>query len=272
MATFTIDSENNIAAHAGVPAGADNLQTFATEEGAGEPQCGVAGLATGRDLGHFSRRGPVRRVRAGEETHQSCVAGGSHSESGSARRSGSASSPKTLTRCSSASGRAGRHSLFGLHLPARPRLLCNHLLELVSVPFSTECAKPAVLTLRRRQVNVLPRWDSNQRLCLLRPDAQSFPPADDMTRNDAPGRVRAMLQCGSTVERITPTGPCPISPRYSDANSTVAFTVVFRYTSTDEPPYAGEHATVRRVPTRASGVAPDTRWRRTPQGLPEVPA
>jgi len=32
MATFTIDSENNIAAHAEVPAGADNLQTFATEK------------------------------------------------------------------------------------------------------------------------------------------------------------------------------------------------------------------------------------------------
>ena len=32
MATFTIDSENNIAAHAGIPAGADNLQSFATEK------------------------------------------------------------------------------------------------------------------------------------------------------------------------------------------------------------------------------------------------
>src|SRR5579884_440031 len=32
MATFTIDSENNIAAHAEVPASADNLQTFATEK------------------------------------------------------------------------------------------------------------------------------------------------------------------------------------------------------------------------------------------------
>ena len=32
MATFTIDSENNIAAHAEVPASADKLQTFATEK------------------------------------------------------------------------------------------------------------------------------------------------------------------------------------------------------------------------------------------------
>jgi hypothetical protein len=32
MATFTIDSENNIAAHAGLPADADNLQSFATEK------------------------------------------------------------------------------------------------------------------------------------------------------------------------------------------------------------------------------------------------
>ena len=32
MATFTIDSENNVAAHAGVPASTYNLQTFATEK------------------------------------------------------------------------------------------------------------------------------------------------------------------------------------------------------------------------------------------------
>ena len=32
MSTFTIDSENNIAAHAEVPAGAENLQSFATEK------------------------------------------------------------------------------------------------------------------------------------------------------------------------------------------------------------------------------------------------
>ena len=32
MATFTIDSENNIAAHAGSPANADNLQSFSTEK------------------------------------------------------------------------------------------------------------------------------------------------------------------------------------------------------------------------------------------------
>ena len=32
MATFTIDSDNNIAAHAGSPANADNLQSFATEK------------------------------------------------------------------------------------------------------------------------------------------------------------------------------------------------------------------------------------------------
>ena len=29
---FTIDSENNIAAHAGVPAASDNSQSFATEK------------------------------------------------------------------------------------------------------------------------------------------------------------------------------------------------------------------------------------------------
>ena len=32
MATFTIDSENNIAAHAAVPANTDNLEAFATEK------------------------------------------------------------------------------------------------------------------------------------------------------------------------------------------------------------------------------------------------
>src|SRR5258707_5038603 len=32
MATFTIDTENNIAAHTAVPANLDNLQTFATEQ------------------------------------------------------------------------------------------------------------------------------------------------------------------------------------------------------------------------------------------------
>ena len=32
MATFTIDSENNIAAHGGSPANADNLQSFSTEK------------------------------------------------------------------------------------------------------------------------------------------------------------------------------------------------------------------------------------------------
>src|SRR5258706_14037953 len=32
METFTIDSENNIAAHSAVPANTDNLQAFATEK------------------------------------------------------------------------------------------------------------------------------------------------------------------------------------------------------------------------------------------------
>ncbi len=32
MATFTIDSENNIAAHVAAPANIDNLQAFATEK------------------------------------------------------------------------------------------------------------------------------------------------------------------------------------------------------------------------------------------------
>jgi hypothetical protein len=32
MATFTIDSENNIAAHAAIPTDLDNLQAFATEK------------------------------------------------------------------------------------------------------------------------------------------------------------------------------------------------------------------------------------------------
>jgi hypothetical protein len=32
MATFTIDSDNNIAAHAAVPTNLDNLQAFATEK------------------------------------------------------------------------------------------------------------------------------------------------------------------------------------------------------------------------------------------------
>jgi hypothetical protein len=32
MATFTIDSENNIAAHAAIPTNLDNLQVFATEK------------------------------------------------------------------------------------------------------------------------------------------------------------------------------------------------------------------------------------------------
>jgi hypothetical protein len=36
MATFTIDSENNIAAHAAVPSNLDNLQPFATEKELGK--------------------------------------------------------------------------------------------------------------------------------------------------------------------------------------------------------------------------------------------
>ena len=32
MSTFTIDSENNIAVHAGVPAVSENLQSFTTEK------------------------------------------------------------------------------------------------------------------------------------------------------------------------------------------------------------------------------------------------
>jgi hypothetical protein len=32
MATFTIDTDNNIAAHAGAPASTDNLESFATEK------------------------------------------------------------------------------------------------------------------------------------------------------------------------------------------------------------------------------------------------
>lgn len=32
MATFTIDSENNIVAYAGTPASADHLQPFSTEK------------------------------------------------------------------------------------------------------------------------------------------------------------------------------------------------------------------------------------------------
>ena len=32
MSTFTIDSEDNIAAHAEIPAGSDNLQSFASEK------------------------------------------------------------------------------------------------------------------------------------------------------------------------------------------------------------------------------------------------
>ena len=32
MATFTIDSDNNITAHAGLPAGADNSQSFTNQK------------------------------------------------------------------------------------------------------------------------------------------------------------------------------------------------------------------------------------------------
>ena len=44
MVTFTIDSENNIAAHAEVPASADNLQTFASEKELGSGVTGEHGI------------------------------------------------------------------------------------------------------------------------------------------------------------------------------------------------------------------------------------
>ena len=48
MATFTIDAENNIAAHAAVPDNLENLQAFATE----------------KELGKLAAEWPVSRLVA----------------------------------------------------------------------------------------------------------------------------------------------------------------------------------------------------------------
>jgi hypothetical protein len=46
LSTFTIDSDNNITAHAGLPASADNLQSF----------------TTGKDLAKLAADWPVTRL------------------------------------------------------------------------------------------------------------------------------------------------------------------------------------------------------------------
>lgn len=50
MATFTIETKNNIAAHAGQPSGAENLQFFASEKELRNLAAGVAGRALCRGL------------------------------------------------------------------------------------------------------------------------------------------------------------------------------------------------------------------------------
>ncbi len=54
MATFTIDTDNNIAAHAAVPANIDNLQAFALKSA--EPSNPQASCRIAAVPGPYSRR------------------------------------------------------------------------------------------------------------------------------------------------------------------------------------------------------------------------
>ena len=70
MTTFTIDSENNITAHAGLPAGADDSQLFTNPKGTGETDRGLAGFPPGRYLEQLCGRGSLHGSEAGEEIHE----------------------------------------------------------------------------------------------------------------------------------------------------------------------------------------------------------
>ena len=82
--TFTIDTDNNIAAHAGQPASAENLQSFASYPGTGQTHRGLAGHAPGRNLEQLRRSRPVQRPSAGQEVHEPKVCGRADLGGGSA--------------------------------------------------------------------------------------------------------------------------------------------------------------------------------------------
>jgi hypothetical protein len=69
---FTIDSENNIAAHVGSPVSTESLETFATHKDLGKlvAEWPVSRLV--ETCEQFRRRRPVRRLEAGQEVHQPC--------------------------------------------------------------------------------------------------------------------------------------------------------------------------------------------------------
>ena len=59
MSTFTIDSDNNITAHAGLPAGADESQSFSNREGTGQAHRRMASVPLGRHLEQLRGRGAL---------------------------------------------------------------------------------------------------------------------------------------------------------------------------------------------------------------------
>lgn len=67
MATFTIDMENNITAHTGLPANADNLQSFATEKELQHNNAGLSELRqSAKDLGTTKRDSTTRFKQSSE--------------------------------------------------------------------------------------------------------------------------------------------------------------------------------------------------------------
>jgi len=64
MATFTIDSENNIAAHAAVPANLDNLRAFAAEKELAKLAAEWPGSRLGRSIEQLRRRRAVTELKA----------------------------------------------------------------------------------------------------------------------------------------------------------------------------------------------------------------
>ena len=70
MSTFTIDAENNITAHAGLPAGADESQSFSTAKELAKLTAEWPGIPPGRHLEQLRGRRALRRTEAGKEVHQ----------------------------------------------------------------------------------------------------------------------------------------------------------------------------------------------------------
>ena len=69
MSTFTIDSDNNITAHAGLPAGADESQSFSSAKELAKLTAEWPASRPGRYLEQLRRRRAVRRSEAGQEIH-----------------------------------------------------------------------------------------------------------------------------------------------------------------------------------------------------------